>query len=385
MRRATWWTALLVAVVAAGCIPKVPKQRLAARAKVAVVYVVDPSRTTGVESPPDALKQAVAKALDERNLEVVELPLDVLGGQLLTDARLEGVKRAAGDAPFVMLVEQRVTFFSQLDGRYRWEVGTNLTAQRIGGATARDPFELPVVLLYDHERQKEAIAQAAPDVATRAGVLMDGLLAGARELEKSPQGNAASPTSTTASSAPFMPRAVYFVMVDRFANGDRANDGDANPDDPQAFHGGDLAGLIERLDWIEALGVDTVWLSPISRMRTAPWHGYGAFHGYWTWELGQVEPRFGDEAQVRRLRAELDKRGMKLLLDLVLNHVGPDAPLLTAHPDWFHRNGGVTDWTDPKQLVEYDVHGLPDLATENPEVYRYLVDSTRRWLRDREA
>lgn len=380
MRRASvLWSVCLVAF-GLGCMPKVPKQRLAERAKVAVVYVVDAARVGEPESPPDALKRAVAAELDQRNLEVVELPLDVLGGQRLTDARLDGLKKAAGDAPLVLLIEQRVTFFSQLDGRYRWEVGTTVTAARGGGAPVKDPFELPVVLMYDHERQKEAIAQAAPDVATRTGALLDALLAGSSDLPKAPATVGKAPKAAPVGT-PFQPRAIYFVMVDRFFNGDRSNDGDADPADPHGFHGGDLDGLTAKLDWIRALGVDTVWLSPISRMRTSKWHGYGAFHGYWTWDLGQVEPRFGDEAALKRLREALDARGMKLVLDVVVNHVGPDAPLLTQHPDWFHRKGGVTDWTNPTQLVDYDVHGLPDLATEKPEVYRYLVAGTRRWLR----
>ncbi|GMU60767.1 MAG: hypothetical protein AMXMBFR34_25300 [Myxococcaceae bacterium] len=385
MRCVTRWTALaLVVAAASGCIPKIPRQRLAERAKVAVVYVVDPSRAGESWSPPDGLKKSVAGELDQRNLEVVELPMDALGGQRLTDARVEALRRAGGDAPFVVLIEQKVTFFSQLDGRFRWEVGTAVSAGRPSGAVAKDTFEHPVVLLYDHEREKEAIAQSAPDVAARVGTLLDGLLAGAADYPKAAPADAGS-DQPQGSVAPHRPRAIYFVMVDRFANGDRSNDGDADPADPQAFHGGDLQGLIDRLDWVQALGVDTVWLSPISKMRTQPWHGYGAFHGYWTWELGEVEPRFGDEGTVKALRAALDRRGMKLVLDLVVNHVGPDAPLLGEHPDWFHRQGGVTDWASPQQLVDHDVHGLPDLATERPQVYRSLVDGTRRWLRARPA
>ena len=68
------------------------------------------------------------------------------------------------------------------------------------------------------------------------------------------------------------------------------------------------------------------------------------------------------------------------MLDVVLNHVGPEAPLLTAKPGWFHRRGGVTDWNDPTQLVMNDVHGLPDLATEQDEVFEYLLGAARRWL-----
>lgn len=176
------------------------------------------------------------------------------------------------------------------------------------------------------------------------------------------------------------PRGIYFVMVDRFANGDAKNDGDADPTDAQAFHGGDLEGLVARLDWIRDLGFDTVWLSPIFEMRTSKWHGFGAFHGYWTYDLAALEPRFGDELTLARLRAELDRRGMKLYLDVVLNHVGPDAPLVLEKPEWFHRRGGVTDWSDAQQLVMNDVHGLPDLATEQPEVYAYLRGAAQRWV-----
>ena len=110
------------------------------------------------------------------------------------------------------------------------------------------------------------------------------------------------------------PRGIYFVMVDRFADGDVKNDGDANPEDPQAFHGGDLQGVIDHLDWVQALGFDTVWLSPIFKMRTEKWHGYGAFHGYWTWDLNALEPRFGDELLLTRLRRELDRRVADLAL-----------------------------------------------------------------------
>lgn len=361
---------LLVAGLGA-CLPRVPRQRLVERATIVVGYVVDPGYAGAAFAPPDALKARIKAELDAHNLEVVEVPLEVLSGQRLTDARFDALKKAAGEAPFVLLVEQRVHFFSQLDGRYRWEVATALTAARADGATARDPFEIPVILMYDHEKEREAIASAASDISTRVGVLMDGVLAGA-------------PGSAPVSSAP-RPAGIYFVMVDRFENGDASNDGVVDAKDPQAFHGGDLAGLIARLDWISALGFDTVWVSPLSKMRTEKYHGYGAFHGYWTYELGALEPRFGDELLLARLRSELDRRGMKLVLDLVLNHVGPDAPLVKQKPEWFHGRGGVTNWDDPEQLVMHDVHGLPDLATEKPEVFAHLVDGARRWLPRRAA
>lgn len=185
---------------------------------------------------------------------------------------------------------------------------------------------------------------------------------------------------TVSGCATTRPTAIYFAMVDRFENGDPQNDATIDVQDPQSFHGGDLQGLITRLDWIQSLGFDTVWLSPIFTMRTEKWNGYGAFHGYWTYDLASLEPRFGDEATLKRLRNELDRRHMKLILDVVLNHVGPDAPILTQHPGWFHHSGGITDWNDPRQLVERDVHGLPDFATENPEVFEALVAATDHWV-----
>jgi len=395
---------LVVLLLTLSCIPKVPRQRLESATPIVVGYVVDPTYSGDATTAPDALKEAVARALEERNLGVVEAPFEVLKGQRITDTRKAALKAWQPDAPYVLLVELRVHFFSQLDGRYRWEVGTALTVSKNGGVEARDAFELPVILQYDHEKQRAAINAASSDLASRLGGLIDGLLVPsaapaaadpnapasfqqlspgqlvpqkAKPKEEPKPKDEPKPSGRRAS-----PRSIYFVMVDRFANGDRANDGDADPRDPHAFHGGDLKGLLSRLDWLQELGVDTVWLSPVYGMRTTKWHGYGAFHGYWTWELDTVEPRLGDEATLRQLSDELHRRDMKLVLDLVLNHVGPDAPLVSAKPDWFHHNGGITDWNDPVQLTTFDAHGLPDFATERPEVSKFLTDASRRWLRE---
>ena len=363
------WLCCLLLMTA--CLPRVPKQRLAERARIAVGYIVDPSYSGKAFEPPDELKKRFAAELNERNLEVVEVPLSALEAQRLTDSRFLAVKDAAQDAQFFLLVEQRVHFFSQIDGRYRWEVATTLTAGRGDSVRASDQSEIPVILTYDHEKEREAIATASSDLTERMGMLLDGVLAGSAGV---------APVT-----AKWQPKSVYFAMVDRFENGDASNDGAIDLNDPQAFHGGDLKGLITRLDWIQSMGFDTVWLSPIFKMRPEKWNGFGAFHGYWTWDLSALEPRFGDELMLAQLRSELDRRGMKLILDVVLNHVGPDAPLAQQKPEWFHHRGGITDWNDAQQLVMNDVHGLPDLATEKPEVFEYLLNATRRWLHGREA
>ena len=111
--------------------------------------------------------------------------------------------------------------------------------------TARQ-FDEPVLLMYDHERGPQAIAEGAQAVADAAGKLFDDLLATPAAVEPAP------------SSALPQRGAIYFVMVDRFANGDRSNDGAIDPNDPAAFHGGDLQGVIDHLDELKSLGVETI-------------------------------------------------------------------------------------------------------------------------------
>jgi hypothetical protein len=406
--------ALLACVLS--CIPKLPRQRLENATPIVVGYVVDPTYAGAPASAPEAFKSAMAQALEERNLTVVEVPFPVFEGQRITDARTAALKAYQPEAPYHLLIELRVHFFSQLDGRYRWEVGTALTASKTGGILTKDAFEVPVVLVYDHEKQRAAMNMAASDIAIRVGTLIDGLLAsgaaspatgsetivpGSFQQPLTPgqlvptkakpkeSGKETSKDSSVREVTPkdagalWAPRAIYFAMVDRFANADTSNDMDVDRRDPNAFHGGDLKGVLQNLDWIQQMGFDTVWISPVFAMRTEKWHGYGAFHGYWTWDLNAIEPRFGTEADLIALSDSLHQRGMKLFLDLVLNHLGPDAPLVRAQPEWFHRKGAITDWSDPSQLVSHDVHGLPDFATERPDVRSYLVETSRGWLQPR--
>ncbi len=179
------------------------------------------------------------------------------------------------------------------------------------------------------------------------------------------------------------PRAplIYFVMVDRFANGDPSNDPvGTDLNDPQAWHGGDLAGLREHLDWIEDLGVTTLWLSPLMRSRHEKFFEWGAFHGYWVEDHSTLDPAFGTEEELRALRSELGERGIGLVLDMVFNHAAMDGELLGTHPDWFHDEAPITDWDDPFQLQNHRVHGLPDLDQANEETYAWLLEASRYWL-----
>lgn len=173
---------------------------------------------------------------------------------------------------------------------------------------------------------------------------------------------------------------IYLAMVDRFADGDPRTPGAVDPDDPAAFHGGDLRGLRKNLDHIEALGARTLWITPIFELQDDRVGGHGAFHGYWTTDPGRVEDRFGDTRELKRLRRALDRRDMRLVLDVVWNHVGYNAPLTRQRPAWFHGLGDIEDWSDLYERVQHNVHGLPDLAIEREPVYLWLRDHTLSWI-----
>ncbi len=144
------------------------------------------------------------------------------------------------------------------------------------------------------------------------------------------------PVDTTSHNHPFTydNANIYFVMVDRFNNADPSNDTSygRNKDGKQevgTFHGGDLKGVIEKLDYIKSLGTDVIWLSPIVEQV----HGFVgggesgsfpfyAYHGYWTRDFTKIDANFGSEADLKRLVTEAHKRGIKIFLDAVINHSG---------------------------------------------------------------
>lgn len=371
----TMGRALLLMVLLAGCVPKVAQQKAASLTPVALGWALEADHSAKPLAAPEQLKDRVGQALAERNLSVNDV--GSLEGSRLTAHRLEAL-RQADPSGWVLLIEARTSFFSQLEGRYRWSVAVKLTASSKPGEQIEDTFTVPALMQFEHEREPQVLAAVARDIAQRAGTLLDGLLIGSPPPPTSGLDRAVRRMLGGAAASHGL---VYFVMVDRFSNGDPSNDGPIDLDDPAAFHGGDLQGVINRLDWLQSVGVKTVWLSPVFAMRPDKYGPYGAFHGYWTWDLNRLDPRFGDEALLAKLSDALHARGMRLVMDLVLNHVGPDAPVVQAKPEWFHKKGGITDWNDADQLVNGDVHGLPDLATEKEDVYRHLLDASLKWVK----
>lgn len=221
----------------------------------------------------------------------------------------------------------------------------------------------------------------APPLSAPTALVGAVLSFGLASCAKPPSVPASTAESEAVVEAPVEPAPqVYFVMVDRFDNGDPTNDAAIDPADPHAFHGGDLQGVRNRVDYLADLGVTHVWLSPVFAMRTEKIGEWGAFHGYWVSDLSRVEPRFGTEADLKGLADDLHARGMKLILDMVWNHTDYDAPLLRDHPDWFHQTGDIVNWDDPVERVTGRVHGLPDLAQEKEEVLDYLTEVSLGWV-----
>ena len=100
----------------------------------------------------------------------------------------------------------------------------------------------------------------------------------------------------------------------------------------------------------------------------------------WVHDLARENPRFVSEADsLEILRREARARGMKIMLDMVVNHVGYGAPLIDERPEFFHAPRTIENWNDPDELVNHQVHGLPDLAQERPEVAEFLGRAGLAW------
>ena len=374
---------LLLVTLCAGCIKRAEPVMAPDPTPVAAVFLFDQEEEVEVLDAPDSLVRASTSLLQGHNLVVEPLARDDWAEDFATlrstRQRMKHLLETS-ESEVVLLVETRARFGTLMEGRYRWTVPVQLTLARRGQADfpVQASVEIPVFLRFAHERGPEAVEAAGPTITRRLSRMADELLREGAPVGRRP---AREPTSKTAKTVPDGADAIYFVLVDRHKNGDPTNDFDADPSDPQAFHGGDLRGLIDDVDRLAGMGFRSVWLSPVwdtRDERVGPW---GAFHGYWVEDPGAVEPRFGTEAELVELSEVLAARGMGLILDVVTNHVAQGAPLVEEKPDWFHHNGDILDWNHPEQVVVNDVHGLPDLAQENPEVRDWLVRHGEDWIR----
>ena len=192
---------------------------------------------------------------------------------------------------------------------------------------------------------------------------------------------------------------IYLITPDRFANGNPANDRakdlieDTDPSDVKKRHGGDLQGIIDRLPYLQDLGITAIWLNPILESN-----GVNSYHGYKATDLYRVDSRYGTNQKYKELVTAAHEHGIKVIFDHVSNHIGLRHPWIKDAPtkDWF--NGSVEDHlsdkhyllslTDPhaspvaaKQLKTFwFVDRMPDLNQRDPKLATYLTQNMIWWI-----
>lgn len=225
---------------------------------------------------------------------------------------------------------------------------------------------------------------------------------------------------------------IYFVLTDRFYNGDTGNDRGGlsggrevtgfDPTSDSFYHGGDLKGLTQKLDYIQGLGVTALWISPPFKNQPVVGSGkdiYAGYHGYYINDFLTIDPHFGTGADFRAFVEAAHARGLKVYLDIVINHTGDiiknrecadrycdyrstgDYPAPGAgesaytpfvprglekakNPDWlndlgnYHNRGEST--YEGESSIYGDFAGLDGVKTENPEVIKGFIDIYSYWI-----
>ena len=192
---------------------------------------------------------------------------------------------------------------------------------------------------------------------------------------------------------------LYFMMVDRFHNGNTANDEPVDDPEirPQANHmGGDLAGIIEKIrsGYFTDLGINTIWLSPIPQNALGTWGLYpnprsrfSSYHGYWPTSFTKVDYRYGTSEELKTLVNEAHQKDINILLDFVANHVHEEHPVYQQNKDWatdlYLPDGSLNTerWDDHRLTTWFDTF-LPTLDLEKREVTEMLSDSAVYWLKE---
>lgn len=185
---------------------------------------------------------------------------------------------------------------------------------------------------------------------------------------------------------------VYFLLTDRFNNGDKTNDLNYNRNKPtgklRGFEGGDIRGIIQKLEegYFENLGINVIWMTPIvEQIHDGVDEGTGfsyGFHGYWTRDWSALDPSFGTKKDLAELVQKAHAKGIRIMLDAVINHTGPVTQEDSVYPsDWVRTSPKCTYNSYDNFINCTLVENLPDVKTESNQAVElppFLVEKFKK-------
>ncbi|WP_251038135.1 pullulanase [Paenibacillus albidus] len=185
---------------------------------------------------------------------------------------------------------------------------------------------------------------------------------------------------------------IYFALTDRFKDGDLTNNENVDKAHLEAYHGGDFRGMIDNLDYLQKLGINTLWITPVvDNIDFNQGVGFGgqqyAYHGYWAKDFTKLDEHLGDMDTFKELIEKAHDKGIKIMVDVVLNHTGYGLKPEDTNPGvpaedkerfaGMLRTDGVPADTDP---IQGELAGLPDFRTEDPAVREQIIAWQTGWL-----
>ncbi len=181
---------------------------------------------------------------------------------------------------------------------------------------------------------------------------------------------------------------IYFMVTDRFFDGNESNNTASGAktygkDNAGLYHGGDFAGITQKIDYLEDLGINTIWITPIvenipgvtvtdTGKEDVPYNA--AYHGYWASDFTKLNPTLGTKEEFQTLIDQAHNRGIRIMVDIVVNHAGYD----TDFPDMIRSGDDIVSGSDQKDSLS----NLPDFKTEDPAVSAQLVKWQTQWVKD---
>ena len=178
---------------------------------------------------------------------------------------------------------------------------------------------------------------------------------------------------------------IYMIMTDRFFDGNPSNNNPENIEGSfdkghlEAYHGGDFRGIIDKVDYLKDLGITTLWITPIvknidTNMMADKNDKQFAYHGYWASDFTKIDPHLGTEEDLKELIDVLHENGIKLMVDVVINHSGYGTKNTGDFAGMHREDSGAGD-------IETELAGLPDFLTEDKEVREKIINWQVDWLR----